>query len=271
MRAPANFDRLARLYRTLEFAMFGRTLERARTAHLPHLAYSAEVLLLGDGDGRVAHRILERSSCRRLVSVDASQAIPSLAEQRITVPEHRDRITFVQQDARTFEVAPGSIDAVVTQFFLDCFTAAETATLVRRLAEAVRPGGLWLYTDFDVPARGSGRWLAHGVIKVLYWFFRWHTGISGAALPPAEVDIRRNGFAAVAERAFAFGMVRSVVYRKQRAKARAHSPGVRRFLSGAATQGAPLFLSAKTIGELRQGVANPGPGRAFGASVHDPH
>jgi hypothetical protein len=106
------------------------------------------------------------------------------------------------------------MDAVVTPFFLDCFTAAETATLVRRLAQAVRPGGLWLYTDCDIPARGPGRLLARGVIKVLYWFFRWQTGITARNLPPAEADIRRNGFAAVEECAFAFGMVRSVVYRK---------------------------------------------------------
>lgn len=32
------------------------------------------------------------------------------------------------------------------------------------------------------------------------------------------------------------------------------NPGVRRFLRNAATQGVPLFLSAVTIGELRQGV-----------------
>jgi hypothetical protein len=32
------------------------------------------------------------------------------------------------------------------------------------------------------------------------------------------------------------------------------NPGVRRFFRDAATQGTPLFLSAVTIGELRQGV-----------------
>ena len=32
------------------------------------------------------------------------------------------------------------------------------------------------------------------------------------------------------------------------------NPGVRRFFRDAATQGIPLFLSAVTIGELRQGV-----------------
>jgi predicted nucleic acid-binding protein len=32
------------------------------------------------------------------------------------------------------------------------------------------------------------------------------------------------------------------------------NPGVRRFFQDAATQGTPLFLSAITIGELRQGV-----------------
>ena len=38
-----------------------------------------------------------------------------------------------------------------------------------------------------------------------------------------------------------------------RKRARAN-PGVRKFLREAATQGVPLFLSAITIGELRQGV-----------------
>lgn len=32
------------------------------------------------------------------------------------------------------------------------------------------------------------------------------------------------------------------------------NPGVRQFFRDAATQGTPLFLSAVTIGELRQGV-----------------
>ena len=48
-------------------------------------------------------------------------------------------------------------------------------------------------------------------------------------------------------------LVDTDVISNARKRARAN-PGVRKFFQDAATQGIPLFLSAVTIGELRQGV-----------------
>ena len=44
-----NFDRLARPYRWLEYATFGRTLERCRFHFLPALTSARRALVLGDG------------------------------------------------------------------------------------------------------------------------------------------------------------------------------------------------------------------------------
>lgn len=47
-----SFDRLARIYRVLELAAFGRDLERARFELLPHLRGAQAILIVGEGDGR---------------------------------------------------------------------------------------------------------------------------------------------------------------------------------------------------------------------------
>ena len=48
----STFDRLARPYRWLEYAAFGRVLLRCRYDLLPWLADARRVLTVGEGDGR---------------------------------------------------------------------------------------------------------------------------------------------------------------------------------------------------------------------------
>ena len=47
-----NCDRIARWYRWLEYASFGRALERRRLEYLAATADARRVLILGEGDGR---------------------------------------------------------------------------------------------------------------------------------------------------------------------------------------------------------------------------
>jgi hypothetical protein len=110
---------------------------------------------------------------------------------------------------------PASFDAVVTQFFLDCFTPEEAAALVDSIGRAVRSNGTWLFTDFAIPDRGLARRAAPVVTGALYMFFRWTTGLSARELPPVEDDIVRNGFARADAASFAGGMLRSVLFRRR--------------------------------------------------------
>ena len=209
----ANFDSVARVYRWLEYAAFGRLLERARFTHLARLADRREILLLGDGDGRALQRILTAAPSSRIVSVDASKAMLALAARRVPRADQH-RVTFVHADARTLDLPPGAHDAVVTQFFLDCFTASELTSLVERIAHATDRGSLWLYTDFALPERGIQRVVARVIIAALYWFFRWRTGLSVRNLPPSEQAIGNAGFRPIDEATFAAGLIRSVVFQK---------------------------------------------------------
>ncbi len=85
---PPRFDRVARLYRVLEYLSFGPMLERCRFHHLPALAAAdcSRALILGDGDGRFLARLL--AACPEL-SAQAVDASPAML--RLLQPDLRNR------------------------------------------------------------------------------------------------------------------------------------------------------------------------------------
>ena len=211
--AASGFDRLAGVYRGLEFLAFGRDLERARFCLLDRLQGCREILVLGEGDGRCLAQLVRAAPEARIRCVDLSGAMLARAAARLQDPAARSRVAFEQADALSVPLPADRYDAVVTLFFLDCFPAGEVAALVERLRTSLRPGALWLWADFAQPARGWRRWPARAALRLLYAFFRWQTGLTARVLPPAEETIQRAGFAREAEREFQGGFVRCVLFR----------------------------------------------------------
>ncbi len=210
-----NFDSLARAYRLLEVIAFGRTLERARFCMLDRLAGCRDILVLGEGDGRCLARLVSAVPAARIHCVDASAAMLDRAARRIAGTEAARRVTFVRADAFAADFPPAGYDAVVTLFFLDCFRAEQVALLVERVAAAVKPGGLWLFADFAIPAAGLARIRARLVLAVLYAFFRWRTGLPARELPPSEKILCKAGFFPVDERSFSGGFIRSALLERR--------------------------------------------------------
>jgi predicted O-methyltransferase YrrM len=209
--ARSGFDRMARAYRALEFAAFGRDLERARFSFLDRLASSRDILLLGEGDGRCAARLAVLAPGARIVCVDSSPGMIERASRRIGAGAEA-RVTFRCADALSFAPDPGAFDAVATFFFLDCFGAGAVESMVARAGAGLRPGALWLFADFVLPPRGLARLRARAWLAVLYSFFRLGTGLGVSALPPSEAILERAGWSRVERRDFQCGFVRSAVY-----------------------------------------------------------
>jgi ubiquinone/menaquinone biosynthesis C-methylase UbiE len=213
-RAPRSFDRLARVYRFLEFLAFGSMLEQTRFCFLGELSECRSILVLGEGDGRCLARLVELAPLAQVTCVDFSAAMLARAASRIK-PADRPRVSFHQVDVLTAALPSGSHDAVVTLFFLDCFTSQQAAGLIRRITDILQPGACWLWADFRLPARGLARWRAQVWLKILYTFFRWQTGLPAHELPPAEELIANAGFVLDGQRDFEGGLLRSVVFRSQ--------------------------------------------------------
>ena len=207
----SGFDRLSGCYRALEFAAFGRDLERARFAFLDRLAASRDILVLGEGDGRCAERLARIAPQARILCVDSSPGMIERARARLGGGEGT-RVAFACADALSFAPEPGAFDAIVTFFFLDCFDAPAVEALVARMGPGLRPGALWLFADFVLPSRGAARLRARAWLAVLYGFFRLGTGLRVAALPPSEAILKRAGWSRVACLDLQRGLVRSAVY-----------------------------------------------------------
>ncbi len=209
--AAPDFNSLARIYAWLEYTAFGRELERARFCFLDKLRACHDILLLGEGDGRCLARLAQIAPQARLHCVDASQAMLHRAAARLDAPT-RSRVTFTCADAPTWTPPAASYDAVVTLFFLDCFSPETVAALVARMQPALRPGAKWLFADFILPASGLARWRAQVWLRVMYFFFRWQTGLAVNALPPSEAILQSAGWKPQATRDFHGVFVRSVLF-----------------------------------------------------------
>jgi SAM-dependent methyltransferase len=207
-----SFDRLARWYRLTEYLAFGRDLERTRYEFLGRLAGRSEILLLGEGDGRCAERLSALVPGARITCVDSSPGMIALASQRVARSGARGRVEFECADILDFNARGRTFDAVATLFFLDCFSPEEAARVVSHVGVSLRPGALWLFSDFVLPEGGLARLRARAWLWVLYAFFRWETGLAVSALPPSEEILGRAGWTRLASRDRQSGLLRSAVF-----------------------------------------------------------
>lgn len=185
-----HVGRLAPWYRWIEYAAYGRALERRRFAFLRRLAGARRVLILGEGDGRTIARLLKVAPRAEFDVVEVSAEMIALARGRVG---DSGRVYFQQCDARTHGLPAGAYDGIVTNFFLDCFTDEELTPLVRKLAEALAPEGVWIVGEFAIPAGGWRRLHARVWIWTMYRFFGITTGLRARRLPAIERLMREAG------------------------------------------------------------------------------
>jgi ubiquinone/menaquinone biosynthesis C-methylase UbiE len=180
-----NCDRIAALYRWLEYAAFGRALEQRRTAFLDEASGARRVLALGDGDGRALAALLAAVPQARVDYVDASAKMLELARARAGA----DRVHYRRADALVLQLGDSEYDLVITHFFLDCFNDAELNALVERTARSAAPSARWIVSEFR-PATIFARPL----IAVMYAFFRGVTGLTTRRLADHHPHLMRHGF-----------------------------------------------------------------------------
>jgi len=209
--AAQNFDRLARCYRALEYLAFGRDLERARLSLLPHLKDCRRILVLGEGDGRCLKKLIAIAPDAQIDCLDISDAMLARAEARLCSTPHH--VTFQLADILTTELPAQRYDAVITCFFLDCFTHEQASGIITKISQSLLPNALWLWADFALPDHGLARIRAKIWITTLYAFFRWQTKLAARDLPESELLMQKQGYQKVAESTYQWGLLRNGVYR----------------------------------------------------------
>lgn len=211
-----NFDRLAAVYRWMEWLSFGPYLGRCRSAYLPEMAGARRALVLGDGDGRFTSELLRRNRLVRVDAVDVSEHMLRSLMRRAGADAGRVRTAVRDlgtQDEQAWSPAQGAeYDLVATHFFLDCLSTDEVRGLAERLRPGMSPGARWVVSEFAVPAGGFGRWVARPVVGFLYWAFGLLTGLEVRRLPEWRSALESAGFRQVGERRFLRGLLTSEIW-----------------------------------------------------------
>lgn len=208
-----NFDPLARPYRWLEYLSFGPWLARCRRAQLVHLAGAHRALLLGDGDGRFLARLLAANPTLTVDVVDSSRSMLRSLDRRIrrAGPQARRRICLHHADALAWNPT-GNYDLIVSHFFLDCFFPHQLEQLFDRILPHLRPGALWVISEFAIPSNAFTAHLARALIGLLYRAFALLTGLPVRALPDYQAALLRRGFVPSQDRRYLAGLLCSQLW-----------------------------------------------------------
>jgi ubiquinone/menaquinone biosynthesis C-methylase UbiE len=198
MTGEPNFNSIARPYRWLEYFTLGRALERCRLHYLPRLLDRRHALVLGDGDGRFLARLIAVNPTLRAIAVDTSSTMLELLQRRCETAVFSARTRLRTCNYSALEHATSSkTDLVVAHFFFDCLTQSELDTLIVRIAKHVRPGALWLISDFRIPS-GPMRLPARILVRSLYLAFRVLTGLRTTRLPDHATPLTQAGLTRIA-------------------------------------------------------------------------
>ena len=206
-----GFDLLAPHYLWMERVLAGSVLQSCRTKHLPAIANSRQILLLGEGAGRFLSEVIRASPTAEVTCVDSSAGM--LRQARRVSPEGA-HLTFVHADVFKHEFGTEKHDAVATHFFLDCFAPDQLQQLVSRIVRALKPGGIWLLSDFRVPHSGPQRWRATVILKVMYLFFRSVTALPACYLTNPDPYLEQSGLTLIKRHTANFGLLHSDLWRK---------------------------------------------------------
>lgn len=205
MNPPPNLNRLARLYRWMELCTFGPWLWWCRCAYLREMTECRHAAVLGDGDGRFVTRLLHENPTISIDAVEASPAMVAVMRQRAS--QYAGRLRAHCADVRLWHPSGAAYDLIVTHFFLDFLTDEEVEALAVRLRRAAAPGGLWIVSEFAVPATLFGRLVAQPVVWGLYRSFALLTGLKVRTLPDHPAALRKAGFALRERRCWLRGLL----------------------------------------------------------------
>lgn len=199
-----SFDSIAPIYGTLERLVFGDILQRARTAFIEDLDDCSSALIAGEGDGRFLAALLAANLNIETACIEQSARMIQLARRRIG---DSARVQFINSDlARAALARP--YDAIVTNFFLDCFDDAELARVIEKLANHARPEAKWLIADFTTVPRGKL------LVAAMYAFFRLTTRISAGGLISYAPLLEQQGFRCSKHHEFFGGIVRAELWQR---------------------------------------------------------
>lgn len=205
-----RFNWIARYYDRLARMVFGHAIYDSQVAFLGWVPAGGRVLVAGGGSGALLPPLLAANPECSICYVDASSEMLSLAAGRVSA-DQMSGISFIHGTEK--DIPEGiEFETVITNFFLDVFPEDDAARVSAKLSQRLRPGGLWLVSDFV----DGGKWWQRCLLWTMYRFFSATGTVAASQLPSWQHHLEDAGLSEAISRPFYGGFIKSVVYRKPR-------------------------------------------------------
>jgi tRNA (cmo5U34)-methyltransferase len=214
-RQRKGFNQLAAIYDYLLLIPPGRGFIKSQEALIPLLPQKKSCLIIGGGTGTFLRSLIISGKVTQIVYLDISENMLSQASAKIkdlhqncTVEFRRGSFDKVAEEEK--------FDLIITNFFLDLFSHEEVKTWISFIHEKLSDEGLFYYTDLQISkGKTLKTFIKNMYIKVLYFFFRNATAISGKTLIDLRTEILQSGFNVIHEKGYLKALFYSAIFIKR--------------------------------------------------------
>lgn len=162
---PSNYDNAAWFYDRLSRLVYGDNLRKAQAALLHLIPERSKVLIVGGGTGWIIEEIAKiHSSGLNVTYVEVSANMMALSKKKDPLNNLVTYINIPIEEAALND----DFDVVITSFLFDNFSPATFNKVFYHLHNLLKPGGLWINTDFQL----TGKWWQGPLLKSMYLFFK---------------------------------------------------------------------------------------------------
>ena len=203
----ANYDNSAWFYDRLSRLVYGKALLRSQVYLLKHIPKNSAILIAGGGTGWILEEIANvRPRGLTITYVEISSKMMALSKKRNA---GSNEVSFLNEPVEHLS-HDGLYELVFTPFLFDNFTEQTLERVFTHIDERLKPGGIWLNTDF----RPAGKWWHTLLLRSMFLFFRLICGIEAKKLPGIERQFERHQYQAIDQRSFFGEFILSTAYRK---------------------------------------------------------
>lgn len=203
----ANYDNAAWFYDRLSRMVYGKALIKAQTQFLHLIPANGKILIAGGGTGWIIEELSKMHLSGLLINyVELSAKMMAKARNRNGAD---NIVTYINQPVEAANL-PVDFDVVITPFLLDSLSPDVFDKVFDSLHHALKPGSLWLNTDFQL----TGKWWQKLLLKSMYFFFRMIGCVDNVDLPLIKQRFAEAGYRVEQEKAFFGDFIGAAAYRK---------------------------------------------------------
>lgn len=203
----ANYNKTAWFYDSLARLVFGSALKNSQKHLLPLVPKNARILIVGGGTGQTLEDLAAlQYEGLHITFIEISANMTALARKRNV---GNNEVVFIVEAIEQVQLK-SEFDVVITGFLFDNYADADLPVTFNHINSVLKPGGLWLNTDFQL----TGKWWQPLLLKSMYTFFRMFSPIPVSNLPEVDKVFVLKRYKAIASATFYGDFILTTAYKK---------------------------------------------------------